>query len=345
MLTDDLPTTGGGSVAFGRNPNTLYLGLGDPFDQILVGGAMTKSTNGGVELESDLIELGTAVSVRDVKVDTSTNRDIVLVATDNGLYRSADEGDTYSEIATFAGHVGLEHGAHQRRMAGVGSTLPAPRLWAACADRRRRCISRPIAAPRGHRSRTWKRLLSLNGRTTLGVASAGDAVVYAYSSTRTTAQMRDVYRSSNGGQTWVANNVNSTKIPTNPVPPSSMPNMNICHGQCWYNQMVLVDPTDPSRNTVWIGGDLATARTATAVPRGRSKRGGFTARCRRFATRMPTITPRPTRRPARPRSSSAMTAVCTSAPTTARLQQREEQRPGDAPLLHGRGKLLKSQTS
>ncbi len=71
--------------------------------------------------------------------------------------------------------------------------------------------------------------------------------------------MRDVYRSADGGQTWVANNVNSTKVPTNPV--AGMTNMNICHGQCWYNQMVLVDPRDASRNTVWIGGDLATART------------------------------------------------------------------------------------
>ncbi len=34
-------------MAFGRNPNTLYLGLGDPFDVVNVGGAMTKSTNGG----------------------------------------------------------------------------------------------------------------------------------------------------------------------------------------------------------------------------------------------------------------------------------------------------------
>ena len=45
-LTDDLPTTGGGGLAFGRNPNTLYLGLGDFFDQILVGGSMTRSKNG-----------------------------------------------------------------------------------------------------------------------------------------------------------------------------------------------------------------------------------------------------------------------------------------------------------
>src|SRR4051812_48887708 len=79
-LTDDLPTTGGGAAAFGKNASNIYLGLGDPYDQILVGGSMVKSKNGG-ESWSPLIELGNAVSVRDVKVDTSTNRDIVLVAT------------------------------------------------------------------------------------------------------------------------------------------------------------------------------------------------------------------------------------------------------------------------
>ena len=67
--------------------------------------------------------------------------------------------------------------------------------------------------------------------------------------------MQDVYRSADGGQTWVANGVNSTKLPTNPD--GRMPNMNICHAQCWYNQMVLVDPRDAARNTVWIGGNLA----------------------------------------------------------------------------------------
>src|SRR3954468_14708378 len=101
-LTDDLPTTGGGAAAFGRNPGNIYLGLGDPYDQILVGGAMVKSKNGGGSW-GPIVELGNAVSVRDVKVDTTTNRDIVLVATDNGLFRSADEGDTYSAVATFAG--------------------------------------------------------------------------------------------------------------------------------------------------------------------------------------------------------------------------------------------------
>ncbi len=261
VLTDDLPTTGGGSVAFGRNPKTLYLGLGDPYDQILVGGAMVKSSNGGVNWEP-VIELGNAVSVREVKVDTSTNRDIVLVATESGLYRSADEGETYSAVATFAG---LSVWSIERTSAGwLASAQACP-----AASVGLRCGLPTTLFWSADRGATWAPItnaggvFTANGRTTLGVAVPGDAVVYAYSSTVTDAAMKDVYRSADGGQTWVANGVNSTKAPTNPVTgASTMTDMNICHGQCWYNQMILVDPQDATRNTVWIGGDLGTARTA-----------------------------------------------------------------------------------
>src|SRR5512141_344369 len=256
-LTDDLPTTGGGSVAFGRNPNTLYLGLGDPYDQILVGGAMVKSKNGGVTW-GPIVELGSAVSVRDVKVDTSTNRDVVLVATDNGLFRSADEGVTYAAVGTFSG---MSVWSIARTSAGwLASAQPCP-----AANVGLQCGGATTLFRSADLGATWApitnagNVFTLNGRTTLAVGVPGDAVVYAYSSTQTDAAMRDVYRSSDGGQTWVANGVNATKVPTNPV--TGMTNMNICHGQCWYNQMVLVDPRDASRNTVWIGGDLATART------------------------------------------------------------------------------------
>jgi hypothetical protein len=261
-LTDDLPTTGGGSVAFGRNPNNLYLGLGDPYDQILVGGAMTRSANGGVSW-GPVLELGNAVSVRDVKVDVSTNRDIVFVATDSGLFRSGDDGSTYAAVPTFNG---LSVWSIVRTSAGwLASAQPCPAAFGGL-----QCGFATTLYLSTDRGLTWTpisnagNVFANNGRTTLAVGAAGDAVVYAYSSDVNDAAMRDVYRSSNGGQTWVANGVNSTKIPTNPVPvtrPSSMPNMNICHAQCWYDQMILVDPTDPSRNTVWIGGDLASARS------------------------------------------------------------------------------------
>jgi len=257
VLTDDLPTTGGGSVAFGRNPNTLYLGLGDPYDQILVGGAMVKSDNGGVSWQPT-IELGNAVSVRNVKVDTSTNRDIVLVATDNGLYRSADEGNTYGAIATFNG---MSVWSIELTSAGwLASAQPcAPAaVGVLCGQATTLFRSTDLGA-------TWAPITNAgsvftgNGRTTLGVAVAGENVVYAFANTVTDSAIKDVYRSTDGGQTWVANGVNTTKAPTNPVP--GMTNMNVCTGQCWYDQLILVDPQDPSRNTVWIGGSLATART------------------------------------------------------------------------------------
>ncbi len=256
-LTDDLPTTGGGSVAFGKNPNTLYLGLGDFVDQILVGGSMVKSTNGG-NTWSDVIELGSSIAVRDVKVDTSTNRDIVLVATNDGLYRSANEGDTYSAVATFNG---MSVWNIVRTSAGwLASAQPCPAV-----NNGLQCGLATTLYLSTDKGATWAPIsnagtvFSANGRTTLGVALPGDSVVYAYANVQNDTQLRDVYRSADGGQTWVANGVNSTKVPLNPV--AGMTNMNICHGQCWYNQMILVDPRDPARNTVWIGGDLATAQT------------------------------------------------------------------------------------
>ena len=65
---------------------------------------MTKSTNGG-KTRVWVIELGNAVSVRDVKVDTTTNRDIVLVATNNGGRSAPPTKDylTHTRCRTFDG--------------------------------------------------------------------------------------------------------------------------------------------------------------------------------------------------------------------------------------------------
>lgn len=260
-LTDNITTTGGGAVDFGRSPNTLYLGLGDPYDQLLIGGAVVKSKNGGVSW-GPTVELGTTISVRDLKVDTSTPKDIVLVATENGLFRSADEGTSFAPVSTFAG-------------LSVWSIVRTSAGWLAAAQ--------PCSAPLGSRigvicgtnltlylstdkGATWApisnagNVFANNGRTTLAVAKPGESVVYAYAATvnelpAAGGSLKDVYRSSDGGQTWVANNVGAQP---NPI----LGNMNVCGGQCWYNQSIGVDPNDPSRNTVWIGGNLSTASTS-----------------------------------------------------------------------------------
>src|SRR5262249_54779366 len=110
--TDALISTSGGSVAFGRNPETLYLGIGDPFDvHGLIAGVMVKSTDGGNSW-SPFVDLPGASSLHEVKVDTSGPNDIILVATDAGLFRSADGGATYARIA-----------------AGVGQAFRNRELW------------------------------------------------------------------------------------------------------------------------------------------------------------------------------------------------------------------------
>src|SRR5262249_38998534 len=110
-LTDNLVSTSGGSVAFGRTNSVLYLGLGDPFDVINVAGVMVKSIDGGATWTPTPVDLGAPFSVRDVKVDlsvgTTTATDIVLVATDVGLCRSTDGGTTYGEVA-LGGTLGLD---------------------------------------------------------------------------------------------------------------------------------------------------------------------------------------------------------------------------------------------
>ena len=84
--TDALLTTSGGAASFGANPETLYVGFGDPFDgTVQAGGVMVKSTNGG-DTWSDPVQLqlapGTnAGSIRDVKVDSNGSDEVVLVAT------------------------------------------------------------------------------------------------------------------------------------------------------------------------------------------------------------------------------------------------------------------------
>jgi hypothetical protein len=72
------------------------VGLGDPFfGNGLTGGVMIKSSDGGATWSAG-ISLPTASTIRDAKVDFFNGHDIVLVASDGGLYVSKDDGATYN---------------------------------------------------------------------------------------------------------------------------------------------------------------------------------------------------------------------------------------------------------
>ena len=241
-MSDSVLSTSGGGTALGKNPETIYLGTGDPFDPG-VGGSAYTSHDGG-ETWSTGVKLGPSTVVPDVKVDTTGASDVILMGTNAGLFRSINGGASYTAVLgglvwnlqrTSAGWLAA------RTISGVGSIMVSVNQGATWA---------PIPnAGAGY---------SGAGRTTLAVGAPGDRVVYAFAATTGNAAQRDLFRSIVGGLNWTALGL-PAKTPVNPNP--DQPDMNIMLNQAFYNQMVLVDPNDATRNTVYIGGQLSAAKS------------------------------------------------------------------------------------
>ncbi len=270
--TDFLATTSGGAAAFGRTPNTIYLGLGDPFDGNVAAGAYVLKTTDGGDTWSPAVRLPNASSIRDVKIDTSGTQDIVLVATSFGLFRSTDGGATFTRNPSAVFLYPTPIGTFSQTVWSVVNTSVG---WVASTES-------PLAGFSSDRlgklvvstdhGATWKPLASLQetfqtsggpvtvsaGRTTLGVGAPGDSFVYAFTANQGDGSQLDLFRSVDGGASWTPLGL-PFKTPVNPNPDA--PNMNIMGGQAFYNHMLLVDPNDANRNTVYIGGQLSSAKS------------------------------------------------------------------------------------
>ncbi|MFZ1613821.1 MAG: sialidase family protein, partial [Holophaga sp.] len=245
--TDSVGSTAGGSVAFGRTPSTLYLGTGDPFDGG-VGGFIVKSTDAAASWSTAVFLTG-ATKVYDLKVDTSGGQDIVLVGTNAGMFRSADGGATFTSVG------GTNLNGKQ-----VWSLVQTSIGWLASV----KSGTSSALYYSGDQGATWNPITNAGtvytgaGRSTLAVGAPGDAIVYCFAANTSDAAQLDLFKSTNGGQTWVALGITS-KTPTNPN--TDQADMDVMAGQAFYNHMIVVDPTDSSRNTVILGGQLSTART------------------------------------------------------------------------------------
>ena len=270
--TDALISTSGGSMALGgRDPNTIYLGIGDSFDALsLIAGVMVKSNDGG-DTWGPPVSLPGASAVREIQVDSTDPTDVVLVAADTGLFRSADGGVTYAPVA-----------------AGSGEAFYHKSIWSLCKTSAGWLASAMDGVLFGNgsvflstdRGATWQAVsgtpfadghwvLGLQygyydfsfvytGRMTLRTAVPGDPVVYAYAGSADGLIQDDLYASSDGGLTWTRMYVTQRQL-TNPN--EDQRDMNLLGGQAYYNQMLAVDPADPARLTIYLGGQLSTAKS------------------------------------------------------------------------------------
>jgi hypothetical protein len=272
-LTDSLGSTAGGSASFGRVTTgagtVLYVGVGDPFDAN-VGGFVIKSSDAGATWTAP-IQLGTATRVLDLKVDISQPQDTVLVGTNAGLFRSTDGGVTYAAVAD-ADVNGRKVWSLVRTNAGwlasVQDNVGTSRLVLS-ADRGLNWAPVAVDLPN-------PAALQTPGRTTLAVGVPGDATVYAFAAktildnpatpppTNEADQdstQYDLFYSINGGNNWTACNI-TAKVPTNSN--ADQGTMNLMDGQAFYNHLIVVDPDVANRDTVYLGGNLSTARSINA---------------------------------------------------------------------------------
>lgn len=101
-------------------------------------------------------------------------------------------------------------------------------------------------------------------RTTFSVGKRGEAIVYALAADLTIRSQLNVFRSDDGGLTWVSLNCNANFAPVNPIAPYAL-NLNVLGGQGYYNQAIIVDYSDPTRSTVYVGGALFSIKTVTGT--------------------------------------------------------------------------------
>lgn len=260
--TETLGSLSVGSLAMDpTNSQTLYLGLGDAFDGTGLG--LVKSTNGG-ETWSAPVYLGASTQIRDLIVSGSNNQ-IVMAATDAGLFRSTNGGTSFTQVSLSTGFA-VASSVWDLENIGTGSfgvTLEANPAATSGTTSGQYWRTTDNGA-------TWTQstptVTGGIGRVSIASAPSNRSIVYAMAAkplATTSSDLADILRSTNGGTTWTS--LGATKNATrysNTNTESTKP-ITILNGQGWYNHMLIVHPTDS--NTFFFGGALLLAKGVTAA--------------------------------------------------------------------------------
>ena len=207
-MTETLGSLSVGSLAIdSSNPNTLYLGLGDPFDGTGIG--LVKSTDAGVTW-SDAVGLGSSSVIPQVIV-APTNSSVVLAATDKGLYRSTDAGASFAKIALATGQTADPYVWSIAATGGLGFVLSLEANTAGTTTTDGQIWKS------SDNGATWTKSTGVTksggvGRITVAAATGtgsngSTTVVYAMAAkplATTATDLADIFKSTNGGTSFTA---------------------------------------------------------------------------------------------------------------------------------------------
>jgi photosystem II stability/assembly factor-like uncharacterized protein len=276
--SDTLPNLAVGALALDpAHPETLYLGNGDFIDGS--GNTMFKTTNGGGTWSAPIVLGGTYASsvpavvgsIRQIQVDG----DNVWVATDAGLFHSGDAGASYALVDLPEATGVVAESVWSIVPLGQGGWLasgvtacdvgaPPPGAFGLSDPDPMYCpLGTDATLWRTVDGTTWTQVTVLprtvgTNRTTLAVGPTPgptSTVVYAFVGDLYGYTTLGYWRSNDGGQTWTE--LGGTLA--NPTFDDSCTDLDVGHDQTWYNQAIVVDPTDADH--VLVGGNLCGVRT------------------------------------------------------------------------------------
>ena len=229
-FTDELTNIGVSDLAIDPiHPDTMYLGTGDRDAADTYSFGLLKSTDGGLTWNTTGLSFNVNQNYRigRVVVDPdSTN--IVLVATNGGIYRSINYGANFTLEQS-----GAFYGIH----AGRGDTVYATTTG-----------SNPRVFRSVNAGDSWQQLgggLPTSGKFRCEVAlSNTPGKLYAVYGANNYG-FGGVYRSTNGGNSW-------TLMSSTPNIMGWANNGSGSGGQAWYDMTIACDPN--AENTIYVGG-------------------------------------------------------------------------------------------
>ncbi|MBI3284217.1 MAG: hypothetical protein HYZ65_05100, partial [Burkholderiales bacterium] len=257
-LTESLGTLSIGTVAMDpNNSSTIYLGLGDAFDGTGIG--MVKSTDGGATWSAP-VYLGDSTVINAIQV-APLNSNIVLAATNKGVFRSQDAGATWTALSLPTGQTAVPYAW---TIAWTGGSSFAVSLEANPGAASGTTDGQILVT--GDNGNTWTKASGFTktsgvGRTTIAVAPSNRSILYAMAAipnATSSADLADLFKSTNGGISWTALGVTSKRYTKTNTESTTLGKL--LNGQGWYNQMVQIDPTNPS--VAYFGGSLLVAKTS-----------------------------------------------------------------------------------
>ena len=261
-LTENLGTLSVGALVMDpSNTNTLYLGLGDAFDGTGIG--LVKSSDGGTTWSAPVF-LGDATVINALQVAPG-NPSVVLATTNTGVFRSADAGASWARVALPTGLVGNPYAWSIGWTGGSNFVVSVEANHAATTGSTSGQIHRSADNGATWTKSTGPTATAGVGRITIGVAPStrtapATAVLYAMAAVpnaTTTSDLADLFKSTNGGASWTALAVTKKRYTKTNLESSTL--ATLLGGQGWYNQMVLVDPSNA--NIAYFGGQLLVAKT------------------------------------------------------------------------------------